>query len=79
MSKILLFVNQKENLRLLASYLGEHYEVLIGKSGEDLNRDFDLCILDGPMLERLWEQIETRKQATHSIFLPFCSSHIVKM
>ncbi len=71
MSKILLFVNQKENLRLLASYLGEHYEVLIGKSGEDLNRDFDLCILDGPMLERLWEQIETRKQATHSIFLPF--------
>ncbi len=71
MSRILLLINQKENLRLLASYLGEHYEVLIGKSDEDLNRDFDLCILDGPMLERLWEQIETRKQAMHSIFLPF--------
>ncbi len=71
MSRILLLLSQKENLRLLSSYLGERYEVLVGKSDNDLNEDFDLCVLDGPALDRLERQIELRKQAVYSIFLPF--------
>ncbi len=32
---------------------------------------YDLCIIDGPALERLWQRVEARKSAEGPVFLPF--------
>ncbi|MEH1841773.1 MAG: hypothetical protein V7L20_24255 [Nostoc sp.] len=68
MSRILIVIEQSVNRRLLAEWLGIYYEVAIadsvvqaGKAVPLLYEPFDLCILDGPALDRLWEWVEARK------------------
>jgi signal transduction histidine kinase len=75
--RILIFVEQTENRRLLAAWLGRYYEVIVGESVVQagravplLDEPFDLCILDGPALHHLWEWVQARKQAEHPVFLP---------
>ncbi len=77
MSRILIFVEQTENRRLLAEWLGRYYEVVVGefvvqagKAVPLLNEPFDLCILDGSALHQLWEWVQARKQAEQPVFLP---------
>lgn len=77
MNRILIFVAQSENRHLLAEWLGQYYDVTVGASlveGEKavpaLDEPFDLCIVDGPALDRLWEWVRARKQAAHPVFLP---------
>ncbi len=71
MSRILLFLEHTENRRLLSEWLGMHYEVLLSDSEQTLDEDFDLCILDGPALDRLWEWVQARKKAEQPVLLPF--------
>jgi signal transduction histidine kinase len=77
LNRILIFVEQTENRRLLAEWLGRYYEVVVGESAVQagkavplLNEPFDLCILDGPALHHLWEWVQARKQAEQPVFLP---------
>jgi signal transduction histidine kinase len=77
MNRILIFVEQAENRRLLAEWLGQYYEVIVGESAVQggkavplLNESFDLCILDGPALSHLWEWVQARKHAEQPVFLP---------
>ncbi|EKD81203.1 MAG: hypothetical protein ACD_39C01911G0003 [uncultured bacterium] len=70
MSQILLMLDQKENCRLLAESLAKRYRVTIADCDDALNDSFDLCILDGPALTRLWKKIQIRKQQAASQFLP---------
>jgi signal transduction histidine kinase len=77
MNRILIFVEQTENRRLLAEWLGRYYEVIVGepvvragKAVPMLDQPFDVCILDGPALNRLWEWVQARKQAEQPVFLP---------
>ncbi|MCR4408119.1 MAG: ATP-binding protein [Anaerolineae bacterium] len=70
MNHILLLLDHKENRRLLAEWLGPKYQVI--PDGEQaLDEPFDLGILDGPALDRLWEQVQARKEAEQPVFLPF--------
>lgn len=70
MNHILLLLDHKENRRLLAEWLGQGYHVL--PDGEQaLDEPFDLGILDGPALDRLWERVQARKEAEQPVFLPF--------
>jgi PAS domain S-box-containing protein len=79
MSRILLFLEHTENRRLLSEWLGEmHYQVLLSNSQVQaghtmplLDEAFDLCILDGPTLNHLWEWVQARKKAEQPVFLPF--------
>ncbi len=71
MTKILLLMEQHQNRRLLAEMLTPRYEVLIPSSDAALQDEFDLGIVDGVVLERLWTQIQTRKEAARPAFLPF--------
>lgn len=78
MSRILLFLEQKENRRLLSEWLGIHYQVLLsdfevrkGHAVPLLDEPFDLCILDGLALNHLWEWVRARKKAEQPVFLPF--------
>jgi len=77
MNRILILVEQKENRRLLAEWLGQYYDVVVGESVVQarnavplLNEPFDLCILDGPALHHLWEWVQARKQVEQPVFLP---------
>ena len=69
MTRILLLLGQKENQRLLADELGQGYEIITGGE-EELEQDFDLCVIDGPTLERLRERVSERKASEQPIFLP---------
>ncbi|BAZ17856.1 histidine kinase [Calothrix sp. NIES-4071] len=78
MSRILIFVEQPENRRLLAEWLGHHHEIIVGESVVQqgkalplLNETFDLCIVDGQALTHLWEWVEARKLKEQPVFLPF--------
>ena len=71
MSRILLLLENRENRRLLMESLISTHEVIVPETEDALEEDFDLCLIDGPALERLWQQVVTRKNADASIFLPF--------
>lgn len=68
MSRILLLIDNKKNGDLLAKWLGKHYEVVLG--GLALNGPFDLCLVDGPTLDRTWRQVQARKASEQPVFLP---------
>lgn len=78
MSRILIVIEQSENRRLLAEWLSTYYDIAIadssvqaGKALSILDEPFDLCILDGPALDHLWQWVQARKQKEQPVFLPF--------
>ncbi|MBN1228091.1 MAG: PAS domain S-box protein [Deltaproteobacteria bacterium] len=71
MERILLCIEHKENRRLLAEWLEKKYHVIQYDSNQSIDGPFDLGILDGPAMDRLWEQIKARKQLEMPVFLPF--------
>jgi PAS domain S-box-containing protein len=71
MDRILLLLDHTENRRLLAEWLQTNYQVMVTESEGALDEPFDLGILDGPALDRLWEQVQVRKDAEQPVFLPF--------
>ena len=71
MSKILILVANQANRRLLADLLSPNYDPVVAESDVDLQQQFDLCILDGVMLDRLWDKLIPRKSVEQSVFLPF--------
>jgi signal transduction histidine kinase len=68
--RILLLLDHQENQDLLAAELGREHEVAVGRGDGDLEGDFDLCVLDGASLDRLWEQVRRRKEREQPILLP---------
>jgi signal transduction histidine kinase len=70
-SRILLLLDHAENAALLAQELaGDH---TVERAGDDgaLEGEFDLCIVDGRALDRLWERVQRRKEREQPAFLPF--------
>ena len=70
MSRILLLIDHRQNRHLLAEWLTHHYQVMVSESDDALQDAFDLAIVDGPPLDRLWSQVQQRKQAEEPLFLP---------
>ncbi len=71
MNRILLLIENKTNRALLADWLAQHYEVIPLQQGTSLSTSFDLCVLDGPTLDRNWQKISARKVQDEPTFLPF--------
>ena len=69
-SRILLLLDQRENRALLEQELGDRHEIVPAPDDDALDGDFDLCILDGRSLDRLWERVRHRKTAEQPVFLP---------
>lgn len=76
--RIILFLEQTENRRLLKEWLEIHYQVVVadaqvqaGNAVPLLDEPFDLCILDGVALDHLWEWVQAKKKAEQPVFLPF--------
>jgi signal transduction histidine kinase len=68
-NRILLLMDQKENQELLAVELSHEHEVRIAGS-DALDESFDLLVLDGRSLDRLWERVHERKAAEQPVLLP---------
>jgi signal transduction histidine kinase len=68
--RILLLLDHRENQELLGAELAREHEVIAGAAADDLEQEFDLCVLDGPSLDRLWERVRERKEREQPIFLP---------
>jgi signal transduction histidine kinase len=69
-SRILLLLDQRENRALLAAELSDRHEIVPAPDDDALDGAFDLCILDGRSLDRLWERVQRRKEAEQPTFLP---------
>jgi signal transduction histidine kinase len=69
-SRILLLLDQRENRSLLAEELGDRHVIVPAASDEALEGEFDLCVLDGRSLDRLWERVQGRKAREQPVFLP---------
>ena len=70
MSRILLLLDHRQNRRLLAEWLEQNHQVVMPETDRALQGAFDLAILDGLALDRLWEQVRARKQTEEPLFLP---------
>jgi signal transduction histidine kinase len=70
MSRILLLIDHRQNRHLLAEWLTQNYQVVVPEADDALHEPFDLAIVDGPPLDRLWSQVQKRKQAEEPLFLP---------
>ena len=70
MNRILLLLENKKNRDLLATWLSLHYE-MVAEAEHALEQPFDVCIVDGPTLDRVWQQIQARKEREQPVFLPF--------
>jgi signal transduction histidine kinase len=70
LNRILLLLDNKTNRALLSDWLRQHYEVVIPDNGTSLVVPFDLCLIDGPTLDRLWQEVRLRKAEDAPIFLP---------
>lgn len=76
MNDILLLIDQRENRRILAEWLASRYRVIVpsDSSLSELTQQppaFDLCILDGTALNRLWDWARSRKADEEPVLLPF--------
>ena len=68
--RILLMLDQRENGTLLAEELSRDHTVVVADDEEALEQEFDLCILDGRALDRLWERVQQRKEREQPALLP---------
>lgn len=70
MKRILLLLSHPENRALLEAELAGEHRVLAGAGAALLEQDFDLCVVDGSSLDRLWERVRDRKEREQPVFLP---------
>jgi len=70
MKRILLLLDNKANRTLLFEWLSQRYDVMIPDNGSLLESAFDLCLIDGPTLNRFWQQVCLRKAEEEPVFLP---------
>ncbi|MGB9737464.1 MAG: hybrid sensor histidine kinase/response regulator [Chloroflexus aggregans] len=68
---ILLLLTNSTNRQLLETWLGHHYSIIVGNDKTALHQPFQLCIIDGPTLNRYEADIHERRATAHPIFLPF--------
>jgi len=61
MARIVLVVGGRENLRLLQNWLAMTHSAIEHVPGEPLDEACDLCIVDGPGLERFKDEIAARR------------------
>ena len=70
MSQILLLLDHKENRRLLTEWLSTRHQILTSDAKPIVDSPFDLLIIDTLALDRLWADVQARKQTEQAVFLP---------
>ena len=70
MGQILLLLDHKTNRILLSKWLGQYYDVISHEQETAPSTPFDLCLIDGPALDRHWKVVCQQKEAEDPVFLP---------
>jgi signal transduction histidine kinase len=70
MARIILSIQSKENRSLLNAFLSAYHSVGEHEVGEPFEEAFDLCIIDGPSLNRHRGELEARRDAEQPGILP---------
>jgi signal transduction histidine kinase len=70
MARIVLIIESTENRRLVEEFLAAYHSVGKHQSGQPLEENFDLCIIDQPGLHRFETELEARRDAEHPGFVP---------
>jgi PAS domain S-box-containing protein len=69
--RVLLFMQSDRNRELLVEMLAGEYEVETATSVEALDRTFDCCVFDTHEFNRVAGTIQSRRDTSSPIFLPF--------
>ena len=69
-SRVLLLLGHRQNRLLLQAELAGRHQVIADADDRALEGEFDLCIIDGPTLDRLGERVQRRKEQEKPTFLP---------
>ncbi len=70
MNRVLLLLDNKRNRDLLSDWLGQRYDIIQADQAAWSQTPFDLCLVDGPTLDRLWQDVQARKAEEEPTFLP---------
>jgi signal transduction histidine kinase len=71
MNRLLLLLDNMRNRDLLTDWLGQRYDIIHPDEGAWRHAPFDVCLIDGPTLERLGPAVQARKAEEGAVFLPF--------
>ena len=69
--EVLVLLSDSESAARFAEMLARSRHVTIGESEAAISGRYDLGIVDGPMLHRIWRRIAERKRAEAPTLLPF--------
>ena len=69
--RVLLFMNAGRDRDLLVETLGKRYEVATKTDVETLETDFDCCIFDYSQFNRVAGTLQSKRDTSEPIFLPF--------
>lgn len=70
MNRVLLLLDNKRNRDLLSDWLGQRYDIIQADQEVWSQVPFDLCLIDGPTLDRLWRDVQAKKAEEEPTFLP---------
>ncbi len=70
MNRLLLLLENNRNRHLLSDWLGQRYDVIQAEQDEWSQVPFDVCLIDGPTLDRLGQAVRARKAEEEPAFLP---------
>ena len=71
MNRLLLLLDNNRNRGLLSDWLGQRYEIVQPERDAWFQSPFDVCLIDGPTLDRLGPAVLARKAEEVPAFLPF--------
>lgn len=70
-SRVLLFMQPGRDRELLRETLDSHYQVSTATDVDDLDTDFDCCVLDAPAFDSVAGTAQRRRASDEAVFLPF--------
>src|SRR5438105_4903288 len=71
MNRILLLIRNRRNRQALETALEKNYALISEDGDEPLKAEFDLAVVDGPMLKRFSSKVRKRRESEEPVFLPF--------
>lgn len=70
MNRLLLLLDNTRNRDLLTGWLSQRYDVMCADQAAWHQTPFDVCLIDGPTLDRLGPEVQARKAEEAPAFLP---------
>ena len=67
MNRLLLLLDNNRNRDLLSDWLGQRYDIIQTEQDAWCQVPFDVCLIDGPTLDRRGSAVQARKAASYNV------------